>query len=245
MKRTIEQVRAGGRRASRGWVVLAMAVALGACSDDAVAPLGTVPTGIQMEGDLLHLSSIGEEKGIGFRVVDGSGRTVPGELSWQVADASVATHVGGGRFRSLRNGTTTVTVQVEGYTSIQRTFPLTVEQRAADVLGGGGQLRLQALNQAVSVPSTVVDALGVPMDGIVASWTVEDASVARLSGGQLIAVADGTTRIRTMIQGYEFVLPVSVSSRIEHRFCVRALSGVGGADQCVQGEVFVTLPTAQ
>jgi uncharacterized protein YjdB len=132
------------------------------------------------------------------RALDANNQLVTAaQVSWSIADPTIATQVGPGVFRTRRSGTTTITASTTtGGTTVTENTTLRVEQRAIDFgIEPGGHF-FDALGVTQQFTFQARDANGRPVD-LAPTWTSDDPGVAAVSStGLVTARANGSTIIR-------------------------------------------------
>lgn len=143
------------------------------------------------------LEHLGAEQTFTATVLDARNAPVPNSaVSWTVADPSVLLNLGGGRFRALKAGSTTIQAAAVSAPSVTATAPVQVMQRVTRVTVTPPSSMLEARGATVQLTAVAEDAGGNAVTQAL-SWTTSDAAVATVDqNGLVTAVTDGTATIR-------------------------------------------------
>lgn len=217
------------------WVLALFAAA---CSDDVTAP---EPELFDLELSTLSvgIASIGATGSIDVQVRDRMGKILENSpLTWSVADASVAEHLGNGVFKGLKNGETDVTVAPQGQPTQALTFKVTVRQVPVSLRVMLPQVSLRAVGDFVELPIVARDALGVAVPIAQLGVQSRNEQVARVDAlGRAIAVGPGETLLFVFFQGREYSVRADVQVKVTRRFCLLTqLGAIVGPEFCAVTE---------
>ncbi|MGQ0561267.1 MAG: Ig-like domain-containing protein [Gemmatimonadota bacterium] len=147
------------------------------------------------------------------KVVDARNNEVPGlDISWSIADATIATQVGPGVFRVRRNGNTTITgTAVQNGRSVTGTAVLKVEQKAVSIAMTPASASFNAFGATQAFEVRAKDGNGNDVEGVSFTWTSSDPAVAAVdANGVVTAVGNGTAIIKAAGAGTSAQATVTV-----------------------------------
>ena len=171
----------------------------GRAADAITVTVGARAAGIVIEPAAPTAISHHQEVVLTGSVVDARNQPISGlTVEWSVADATVATHVGNGVIRALRNGTTLITATGrQGSRVFTGSTTFTVLQQAASMSISPTSTAFAAAGATQQFTVTAVDANGHRVESNAISWESTDPAVATVNDNGLVtAVGDGTTVIR-------------------------------------------------
>lgn len=139
-------------------------------------------------------SSLGDTLRLSVAVADSGGTAVASPaLAWASIDTAVASVDGGGLVSARGNGTTAVTVSVDG---IVASTSITVEQLPTAMSAATDSIGFAALTDTATVSVDVTDAGGSVVPGIAVAWSSSDERVATVSAeGRVRAVGNGAALV--------------------------------------------------
>ena len=178
--------------------------------------------GVEITPDSALARAAGDTVTFQARGVDPRGDEVPGvSIVWSVQDPAVARHLGGGRFETLAQGSTTVGVTASGPATVPgnrvsaqeltATAKLVVMQGILSLGVSPGELTFAALGETATLVADPRKRDGTPFSGAQLSWRSTNTSVATVDGtGQVTAVGNGTARVIVSGDGLEASADVHV-----------------------------------
>lgn len=255
LNRTLERTRAG--------TTLVLLLLGAACSDTPMAPTVEQAPRIVLDKEAVLSESHQEVITFSARVLDGSGQEVHDvPLEWESDNPEVLEALGDGAFRTLANGTASVTARVpRSHPSVApggyfRNVPdaealVQVEQAArrlalfdeseSDVPGTGSgavtAIDIWAIDELVALAALPADDQGQTVDGFDLSgltWTSDDESVFTVDAdGTITPMGDGETTIRVSGDGLSGEIVVRVRASQSIQACARlSVGGSAGAATC-------------
>ena len=155
---------------------------------------------------------VGETQAIAASAFDAEGRVVSGRtVTWESADASVASVSSSGVVTAVGTGTTTIRATIDGVwevvtvrVSTPAPVPTTIRLSTTSLtLNAGGTF---------DVSATVLDQTGAPMSGYNFAWSSASTAIASVSaGGRITAVNSGTTTVTATAAGLSARATVTVT----------------------------------
>lgn len=244
------------RRRYLGGLIVVLALTAGACSDNPMAPTIDAAPRILLDQKAVLSDSHQEVITLTARVLDGSGQEVDVPLEWETDSPDVLEVLGDGSFRTLANGTASVTVRVprthpsvspNGYFADMADAEalVQVEQTARriaffdeedpDEPGTGSSavtaIDIWAIDELVALAALPADNEGQVVDGLDLgglTWTSDDDDVFTVDAdGTITPVGDGETTIRVSGEGLSGEIVVRVRASQQIRTCARL--SVGGS----------------
>jgi len=206
---------------------LLLVAVLGACTDQLVAPVDSVPTLIEVSADPVLFESLGEVRTVSARVLDQNGRVIPGvPLVWDIADPAVVSLDAPGTVRAMSNGEALVLVRIDtsdpavvaglGYLSgqLQAVVPVLVRQRPAALSLIWDEGVLWAIGQQTQFMAQALDPAGQPVERPLSiTWMSGDTKVVDVDDeGLVTALGDGTTTVAGSVEGVMLSSAVAVSA---------------------------------
>ncbi|MFL5580804.1 MAG: beta strand repeat-containing protein [Gemmatimonadaceae bacterium] len=194
---------------------LRIVAAAGVKADTIPLVVSPVPSSLAFSTDSVRLDALGAEDLVIVQVLDPRGAVVPGaEVAWSVANAGVAEHLGGGRFRAVANGVTAITASVVGRPSVAKTTGLRVTQQVARVSVSPHEVTLAGVGATTTLLADAADVRGNPMSATFA-WSSSNEAVATVDGaGKVTAVNRGTAWVRVASAGKSDSAAVTVSAGV-------------------------------
>ena len=165
----------------------------GAAADTAAVSVLPRPASVAIEPQGAVLNALGEDVSFQAQVLDPRGNPVPDDVvTWTVANPGILQDLGGGSFRALSRGTTTVKASSSFDPGVFSSVEVVVQQVVAAVdvtpeeavvfIGEGAQFQAVAL-----------DANENPIEGMSFSWSTSDPGLASVDGTGLAAGLDAGT----------------------------------------------------
>lgn len=172
----------------------------GADAEDASWEAGVVSS-LALSEESLDFTAIGATRLLRATALTADGRPLrSARIQWSSTDPSVASVDGSGLVTALARGSADIVASHRGIAAKAHVRILPTPQDLAGIAILPEEPRLTFLGQAIQLRALGVDAEGDLLSEILASWEVEDASVARVDRlGVLEAVALGTTTVRATV----------------------------------------------
>lgn len=189
----------------------------GRVSDAITVNVGARATRIEILPADPTLTSLEQEQTFTARVLDARNEVVPGlGVTWNIADATIATQVNAGVFKARRNGSTAITATAtQGTNTITASTNLTVAQRAISIAIAPTTRFFDAFGATEQFTVEARDANGARVEGGAVTWTSSNAAVATVSAtGLVTAVGNGTATIRAESGGQRAEATVTVQQRV-------------------------------
>jgi len=148
----------------------------------------------------IQLASVGETVPLVVKVVPVAGASVDGlAATFSSSNPAVATVDSKGVVKALANGTTSITVDVDG---VESSTLVTVKQVVAGVSVSPRVASVNAIGATQTFAALAVDALGNPVKAVQVQWTTSDPHVATVDpNGTVTAHGAGTATISATIDG--------------------------------------------
>ena len=213
--------------------VLASLLATAAC-EDSVEPGFVVPAEIVVTPWSVRLLSLSDTLDLSVQVLSKAGRVVDVPVRWSIEGDPTIESLGGGRFRSVANGVSTVVVELDGLTGAPPArVGVVVDQQPATIGLNTTLVDLWSLGERLQLTADVRDARGfiMPAHGDSVTWNSLDPRVAEVDAqGLLRAVGDGPATVTAWMRGLTGEVDVQVSSEFELTGCF-SVEGYEG-EQC-------------
>ena len=193
---------------------------------------------VDLSPDSLLARAVGDTAVFQASGLDPRGDPIAGvSLAWDVADPTIARHVGGGRFETLRHGSTTVSVTASAAAAsspdgtaaqnLTATAKLVVLQGIFALTVSPEELSIRALNRIATLTADARREDGSPFEDPELSWRSTDTDVATVDGtGRVRSVAEGSAEIIVSADGLEAAATVTVTDE-----------GGGGSELIVTADV--------
>lgn len=186
------------------YAALLLAVVLGGCfgsADFSGLPLDGDPASLVLSEESLDFTAIGATQLLRATALTADGDPIPNaRILWSSTDPSVATVDGSGLVTALAQGHTEILASYQGLEAkaYVRVLPTPKDLAGIEILPASP--RLTFLGQMVQLRAFGVDAEGNLLSEILASWEVEDESIARVDRfGVLESLAEGETSVRATV----------------------------------------------
>lgn len=156
-----------------------------------------VPSAVVVTPSSVELTDAGAVAEISATVLDLSEEPIPGaEVSWTVSDERIVDALGGGSFRAVGAGSTTVTATSVADPTLSASATITVRLTPVAVVVEPSSATLTQPGESVSLSAQVLAAGGVPVFDVGVAWSSSDVGVATVdSDGLVTAVSAGTATI--------------------------------------------------
>ena len=239
-------------RCCRRPTLLALAAALGACSETPTANQDPVPTTVHLSANAVEFLALGDTLRLIATVLDQNGGVMQGvPVSWTSSSTSVVTVSGAGLVTAVADGDADVTAAAAGVTGVAS---VEVRQTPDHVRFDPEVVVLEGANDTVTVRATVVDANMNELPGQAITWSAQDGGVLEVDAeGVVTALADGATRILATVDalvgelsafvGEQQVIIESVAPAVLLADSIATVRGLGFSQE-VDGNV-VTLDGAE
>ncbi|MFW6201421.1 MAG: Ig-like domain-containing protein, partial [Gemmatimonadota bacterium] len=177
-------------------LIAALAVACGGDDDGgATGPETPVVTSLEISPGAATLTAVGDSRRLIATVRDQNGEPMAGaSVSWSALDDAVATVDGSGGVTAVSGGE----ARIEAASGdAADTAVITVAPEAATVVIEPPFGELNAAGDTIRLEAAVLDRNGNTVEGATVEWSSLDSDVATVDdAGRVVAVADGTARIR-------------------------------------------------
>jgi hypothetical protein len=169
----------------------------GTASDTVAVEVLPRPASVSLTPNGAVLDALGDEIGFEAQVLDPRGGPFPDQsVTWSVANPGILEDLGGGAFRALARGTTTVTSSSQVDPAVSASAEVVVRQ-VVTAVQMTPEDAVTFVDETVQFEATALDANGNPIDGMAFTWSSSDEVVATVTGqGLALGLSYGTVTIR-------------------------------------------------
>ncbi len=171
--------------------------AAGAKADTATVQVVPRPSSVALTPEGAVLDALGDEVGFEAQVLDPRGDPLSEQgVTWSVGNSGILQHLGGGVFRALARGTTSVTAASQIDPAVSATAEVVVRQ-VVTAVQMVPEDTLAFLDETVQFHAVALDANENPVEGMAFNWSSSDTNVATVDGqGLALGLVPGTVTIR-------------------------------------------------
>lgn len=197
---------------------LSVAIVWAACSLQAPEPSLVDPgvgVQVQLSDETLDFTAIGATRSLHATVLDAEGTPVRNaRISWSSTDPSVASVDGSGLVTALSRGRADIVATHVGIAAKAHVRVLPPPPGLAEIGIVPDEPTLTFIGQSIPLRALALDTEGQPLAEVLASWEVDDPSIASVDRlGTLEAVGVGTTRVKATILDGSLSTETSITVR--------------------------------